>query len=312
MISNTDLASLGQKLNDYEKIVITGATGWLGSETSELFAQAIGDEFEKRLVLVSSEPKFVRIQNQLVQTIGWREFCSTRSVDLLVHFAFLNQEKALSMGLDNYIRINQRLTSDVSDFLGRNLGCDALVASSGAASHYAPDPQSANAMEVYAGLKKQGEDLFIENTNLVSLVNMRIWNVTGQLMGHQSPYAIADFLRQALATGVVKIHGNSASTRTYVDVREMMFVFLLSLESQKKITIDSGGFGVSFKNLAFKIAEQLELPKESIIFLGENQPVSLYNPDAIFFNNKANALGFKLEPIDSQVANLIKVFKTFF
>jgi nucleoside-diphosphate-sugar epimerase len=307
LIAKCNLDLLHRTLLQYRRIVITGATGWLGSETAELIAKTLGEEFRHRVTLVSSTPKVKHTSNYTFQTIGWEEFKTLRSLDLLIHFAYLNQDRAEFVGLSQFIQTNRSITADVNYVLSASPGCDVLVASSGAASYYRGKIDSTNSMEVYASLKIESEESFFQNSNIGSLLNMRIWNVTGSGLDIESDYAFANFFKQALISKHIEITGNSASTRTYVDAKEMMFTFLLSLENKQKITIDSGGYRISLLGLASKVLDVLGLPSTSISLSGEFKSTTHYNPDPKFFNQLARDLRLGLSNVDLQVANYSKI-----
>jgi nucleoside-diphosphate-sugar epimerase len=310
LISKQNLDLLREKLKPYRQIVVTGASGWLGGETIELFFDLFKDEFEERVIIVSSIPKDLRMQNKVFKSIGWDEFKSLRSIDLLIHFAYLNQDKAKVLGLSEFIDSNRTITSDVSTFLSCNPGCDLLFASSGAVKFYPANIDSNNPMEVYAGLKTESEHIYLQNKDLASVLNMRIWNVSGSRLKIDSPYALSNFFKQALETGKIELVGNGQSSRTYVDVKEMMLVFLLSLEKGKRITLDSGGYKVTFFDLATKILKELGLHQTSLILSGEYLTKFHYNPDTTIFNNKACEFELELSDISSQLNHLAKVFST--
>jgi nucleoside-diphosphate-sugar epimerase len=310
LISKQNLDLLREKLTPYRQIVITGASGWLGGETIELLFDLFEEEFEERVTIVSNIPRDLRIQNKVLTSIGWDEFKSLRSIDLLIHFAYLNQDKAKMLGLSEFIDLNRTITSDVSIFLSCNPGCDLLFASSGAAKFYPANIDSSNPMEVYAGLKTESEHVYLQNKDLASVLNMRIWNVSGSRLNISSPYALSNFFRQALETGRIELVGNAQSSRTYVDIKEMMMVYLLSLEKGQKITMDSGGFKVTFLGLASKILKELHLDQTLLILNGEHESESHYNPDISNFNKKAFEFKLELSNISSQINHLTKVITT--
>lgn len=308
MIFGHDLQILRTKLNQYEKIVITGATGWLGHETAELLAETLGGDFTKRVRLVSSVPRKIHVLDQAIETIGWKEFKTIRSVNMLIHFAYLNQDSAKILGLPQFIKTNKAITADVNSFLNSNAGCDVLAASSGAAAHYPNNLNSTNSMEVYAALKKESEFVYLRNSKVASVMNMRIWNVTGSGLDIDSPYAVSNFFKQALTARRIELTGNSASTRTFIDVKEMMMLFLLGLESGQRITLDSGGCKLTFFELATKISNKLNLTDTSIILSGESEALSHYNPDPESFNQLARKVRFEISDIDGQLNLLAGLF----
>jgi len=302
-----DLSPLKEVVQKYDQIVVTGATGWLGKETLSLLRSVLGPEYTTRVTAVAGRG-LSRPSPEVGTTISWNEFVQLDSVNLLIHLAFLNREKASGLGLSNYIQSNQKITQDVASFLANNPGCALLNASSGAVSAYEPDINSSDPMFVYSALKKEAEDLFNGLECIQTVVNMRIWNITGKFISLDSPFLIVDLLKQAISSNAMRIDGNSSSTRTYINAREMMIVFFLALNLNEKQTIDSGGYKITFKQLAESIARKFNISSNNCQFNGEDYPSQHYNPDSRDFAILAERFGLILSPVDSQLDNLLEAF----
>ncbi len=309
LISQQNLSDLRHKMNRYQKIVITGSSGWLGSETAELLIDSIGLDILNRLTLITSIPRVVHLRGVIIKTFGWEDFKRLTNVDLLIHFAFLNQEKAQEIGFPRYIESNRRITSDVNWVLHANPGCDLIVASSGAVEHFSPDISSANSFEVYSALKQESEKSILSNSSLGALLIVRIWNVTGSRLRIEAPYAVSNLFKQGIEEGRIILSGNSMSTRTYVDVKEMMLIFLLCLSESTDHIMNSGGFTTKIGELATKIGRQLNLSHGSIKFNGENCKIEAYVPKVEPFNAFARVFGVKLSDIDTQIHLLHQSFQ---
>lgn len=306
MPSQSDFDSIAVRLEKFKKIVVTGSTGWLGKEAISLLKHSLGAKFAQRVTCVSGSKGTSR--NSLKDsTITWHEFTQLTSVDLLIHLAFLNQEKSLEIGLAKYIETNQKITNDVSLFLAKNPGCYVLNASSGAAEFYSPNLESLNPMSVYSALKLQAEEQYLENPHLASLINMRIWNITGENISPNSPFLIVDLIRQVKETGKIHIFGNSQSTRMFVDAQEMLLLFLYSLERDRRITIDSGGVLTTFENLAKEILLCGGISTNQLFLDGEDAPLSSYVPQSNAFKELANNHGVSISTLSQQVEKVFRV-----
>ena len=298
-------------MSRYQKIVVTGGSGWLGGEAAELLIDALGLDIQNRLVLVTSKPRTIHLRGKVIQTKGWEEFKLLTNVDLLIHFAYLSQEKAHEIGFPKYIATNQGITSDVNRFLQSNPGCDLIFASSGAVEHFLPTMSSQNSFEVYAALKQESEDSILANSLLKSALIIRIWNVTGSRLRIEAPYAVSNFFKQGMEDGKIHLKGNRNSSRSYVNVKEMMLIFLLHLSDSTSRILNSGGFTTSMGDLAIKIGAELKLSPESIEFNGENCKIDSYIPDVEPFNNLSRVYGVKLSDLDAQIQLLRRNFQNY-
>ncbi len=306
MPSQIEFDSIAVRLDKFKKIVVTGSTGWLGKEAISLLKHSLGAKFAERVTCVSGSKGTSR-STLKDSTITWHEFTQLTSVDLLIHLAFLNQEKSLDMGLAKYIATNQKITDDVSFFLTNNPGCYVLNASSGAAEFYSSNLESLNPMSVYSALKLQAEEQYLANPHLASLINMRIWNITGENVSPNSPFLIVDLIRQVKETGKIHIIGNSQSTRMYVDAQEMLLVFLYSLEKDSRSTIDSGGVLTTFENLAKEILICAGISTNELFLNGEDVPLSAYVPQSNAFKKLANNHGVSISTLSQQVEKVFRV-----
>jgi UDP-glucuronate decarboxylase len=301
-----DLDLLADYLKNFNKIVVTGSTGWLGKETISLLQRSLGTDFNERVICVAGRKNSPTTKLK-TSTISWDEFTNLKSVDLLIHLAFLNREKSFEVGLRNFITINQKITSDVSSFLIKNPGCYVLNASSGAADFYPPNIKSEDPMYVYSALKERAEKQFLSLSETCALINMRIWNISGEHISSRSPFLIVDLIQQVKSNGEIHIKGNSQSTRTYVDAQEMLLTFILALREGTRLTIDSGGALTTYENLATEILKRAGISSDKLFLHGEGTPVNNYVPRSNSFMQLANEFDIQVSTLSQQVEKVFRV-----
>ena len=301
-----DLGLLVDYLKNFNKIVVTGSTGWLGKEAISLLQRSFGTDFNKRVVCVAGRKKSPTTKFKS-STISWDEFTDLKSVDLLIHLAFLNREKSFDVGQQNFIAINQKITSDVSNFLIKNPGCFVLNASSGAADFYPPNIESEDPMYVYSALKERAEKQFLSLSQIGALINMRIWNITGEHISSSSPFLIVDLIQQVKSHGEIHIRGNSRSTRTYVDAQEMLLIFMLALREGSRLTIDSGGALTTYENLATEVLKRAGISSDKLFLHGEGMPLNNYVPRSNSFIQLANEFDIGVSTLSQQVDRVFRV-----
>ena len=145
-----------------DRIVITGAGGWLGLATLELLQGSLGnDELERRVFCFGSRARDLslvdgtKIKQQPLQKIADLE----RRPTIVLHLAFLTKDRAEAMPEDEYCRANRAISNTVLHSLIPIGARSVFVASSGAAA-VADDPTASAPMRLYGSLKREDEELF--------------------------------------------------------------------------------------------------------------------------------------------------------
>lgn len=309
MFNNLDLDALKNYLEKYPKICITGATGWLGQEIAALLYCTLGQDFADRILLVASQESTIEFRGNKFRVIAWRDFLKKPKFDLLIHLAYLNQHHAYSLGFDQYVEINRRITSDILMAMSEASCKRVLLASSGAADFYQNDLLSTDPMKIYAALKSETERLFLEADTYEILTIMRIWNVTGECLKPSGQYAFASFISQALSKGRIELLGNPDSRRTYIDANELFYIYLLGGDIFHRIPIDSGGWNTTFKDLALEILSVCNLKQDNLDFVENFSISSNYSPDIFRFQQIQEKIGIVPSGIREQVINVVQALK---
>lgn len=262
------------------RIVLTGASGWLGRATLDLLQKALGAGLSERVSCFGSRQAELRLSE--TQTVMQRPLADlgslTHQPTLLLHFAFLTKDRAERMREADYCAANRAIRQVVLDALDP-IGVEAgFVASSGAA-RYADDNAAAPAMRLYGMLKREDEDAFASwaETRCRSMVVARIFNVSGPHINKLPSYALSSFILAALAGGPVVVHARHDVRRGYVAIRELMsLVFALLLEQQIGLKrFETGGQEIELGELATMIASRMSCPIERASCCGGHADVYL-------------------------------------
>ena len=248
-----------------QRIVVTGASGWLGCATLDLLCEALGDDFQTRVVCFGSRRSEVRLST--TRSIEQRPLSELGALPnqptLLLHFAFLGKERAEVMAEPEYRAANRAIRQTVLDALDPIGAEAAFIASSGAARHV-DDPAASPAMRLYGTLKREDEDAFAAwaKARETSLTIGRIFNLSGPHINKLGSYALSSFLLDALAGGPVVVRAMHPVRRGYVAIRELMsLVFALMLDGGAGVTrFDSGGEEIELGELAEMIATPVACP----------------------------------------------------
>lgn len=244
------------------RIVLTGASGWLGRATLDLLQDALGDAFAERVFCFGSRQAEMRLSDtqQIMQQplIDLRDLPSRPTY--LLHLAFLTKDRAETMREADYSAANRAIRQLVLEALDP-IGVEAAFIASSGAAHFADDPLAKSAMQLYGRLKREDEDAFAAwaNCSGKSLAIARIFNVSGPHVNKLPSYALSSFILDALAGRPVTVQARHDVRRGYVAIRELMsLVFALLLEQRVEIIrFDSGGEEIELGELASAIASPL-------------------------------------------------------
>jgi UDP-glucuronate decarboxylase len=244
------------------RIVITGASGWLGSATIELLHDALGDALHTRLRCFGSNARTLELRDGL--SVEQRPLSEIGLLDpqptLVLHLAFLTKDRVEGMDTDAYSAANAALSEVVLDALDRIGAVAVFVASSGAARS-AGDVNADNAMRLYGGLKKRDEETFAAwalDRNRTAIIT-RVFNVSGRYINKHQSYALAAFINDALAGRPITVRAPHQVIRGYVAIRELMSLVLRLLADSTPgvVRFDTGGDALELGEAAAVVAETL-------------------------------------------------------
>ena len=295
---------LSQKSLPYRRILITGATGWVGRETISLLQGTFGDEFDRRVILAGSRDSRIVVNGLTHHVRKLFDISSEEHFDAVIHLAFLTQEKAKILGAKEFARLNKGISDFVYNLSYRSNVGQILVASSGAADPKVLSAFKDPAKRVYGELKGESEELFaqLRNHGHAKVEICRIWSISGSHFLTPTKYALGNFIEQAKATGNIHLANSAAVKRAYIDAGEMMGVLLLDLLKGPGQLISSGGFETTLQDLARLVLDEINpsgevfLPKET-----HDHEEDIYTPDVKPFNALALEFGLALSDLSEQI-----------
>ena len=293
-----------------QKILITGASGWIGRETIARLQPILGEEFSHRVTLAGSRNTNIVVNGRAHQIQGLFDLDPTQEFDFVVHLAYLTQEKVDTLGTYEFSRQVNRITSFVHQLCTQTPVKYVFVASSGAADPQVWGNYKSPSKKTYGRLKRESEALF-KSLNYARVEIGRIWSISGsQLQNHQK-YALSDFIIQAKSTGNIQMHASSLVERAYVDAGEMMEVFILNLLKGGTGILDSGGFKTSLQDLARLVLKEFH-PEGELVLPSEGSfaEKDIYVPNVGQFNELAGHLGVKLSSLEDQIRTTAKALSS--
>lgn len=231
---------------DGRRVIITGASGWLGLATIELLRDVFGQQWTERVLCFGSAARELRLRDgTAIHQHPLNEISTLpHAPSCVLHFAFLTKDRAEAMAEADYRAANRAITETVLDALDV-IGADAIFVASSGASAKASDPAANEAMRLYGSMKLDDEVTFAEWAagGDRRAVIARIYNVTGPYINKHQAYAIASFINDALAGRVIRVLAQRPVFRGYVAISELMsLVFALLLDERRGvIRFDTGG-----------------------------------------------------------------------
>jgi nucleoside-diphosphate-sugar epimerase len=248
--------------NGRRRIIITGASGWLGRATLALLHDAMGPAAHERIACFGSADRRIELGDGLVfeQRPLSRLAALPPAPSLVFHLAFLTKDRAEETNEADYRVANERLSKTVVDALDAIGATGIFVASSGAAG-YADSPAASAAMRLYGELKVADELRFsdwAEKTGRTAVIP-RIFNLSGPYINKHSAYALASFIRDALARRPIEIQASRRVIRSYVAIRELisLAIALLADDATAVCRFDTGGDAIELGDVAREVAAQI-------------------------------------------------------
>ena len=297
------------------KVLVTGATGWLGRET---VARVLEGKFEgitqSDLLLASSNGRDLELDSLGVyptvalENLSHRE--STNSIEGLVHLAFITKDKTTQYSFSEFVAKNIELISAACEIIERDKPKWVVVVSSGAIIDRATLEIENNVVRnPYGFCKRIEEALIAESARKVGakIVIGRLWGGTGLYMPVKRAYAISDFIESAKESGAIRINSGGDVIRRYCDAGDFMEVLVRSAIQGDTTTLDSGGSIIEVGELAKLISARLG--EISISRSEVPTAVDDYYPRGSEFEELAKSVGVQLHGIDEQVLRTLKSHK---
>ena len=278
-----------------ERVLVLGATGWLGSTMLALL-----DGHPATVLPVAS-----RARTHVVGDRGWDvrawddDAIAAFAPTTVLNFAFLTREKEQALGTEGYASalaaLNARLVATASAPSVRAV----LTVSSGAAVHLPEGPDLP--IGPYGQAKREEERLALGLVTAErSVVVARAWSLSGVLVQRPHDYAFSDLVLQA-RTGRIAVSAPGEVWRRYVGADDYLAVAVAGLLAGRSGVVDSGGPEVELRDLAARIADRYPGPRPTVEASAPSGPVRRYASDDATWTRACAAAGFVPAGLDEQI-----------
>ena len=228
------------------RIVVIGAGGWLGLATLEMLHGLLGVDFHRRIACFGSGARTltlrggVRVDQQPLSALA----TLPPSPSLVLHLAYLTQEKAKAMSEERYVEANRAISRQVLSALDA-IGAQGVFVPSSGAVYLADRAGAERSRQLYGALKREDEERFSAwgARRGANVVIARVFNLSGPYINKHASYALACFVADALAGRPIAIQARKPVLRSYVAVSELMSVVmgLLTAPAAGPIVFDTAG-----------------------------------------------------------------------
>jgi UDP-glucuronate decarboxylase len=237
------------------RLLVNGASGWLGKNISKSLLEIFGENFDSHILLTGSRDSTTQNSDHCELDIRqWSrplvaEFAPTHVIQL----AFKTRDHVGEMSIDDYLKVNEEIIDSAIWMISLPSLRGFLHTSSGAALGNNTDDKY---LDPYGYLKQFEERVYADECtrNGKNYLGLRIWSTTGRYIKTGGVFAIESFITQALSSKSIRIESSGEVTRSYADANEIMLAGLLGMLTNYQGMFNSGGTEVEIGELARQIA----------------------------------------------------------
>ncbi|EHB49734.1 NAD-dependent epimerase/dehydratase [Mycolicibacterium rhodesiae JS60] len=284
-------------LSDDDRILITGATGWLGRTAVDLLAP-----LGLPTLTLASWARKIRVGACEIDCRAWdeREVAAFEPT-VVIDCAFLTRGWATRMPLTEYVETNRILTERLIYATHLPSVRLALTVSSGAAVHPHDAMDGAIGDNPYGYLKREAEHRLADaaaSSGAVPIV-VRAWSISGAHVQKPKAYALGSMIEDA-HEGAIRITSHHKVFRRYVLAEELLALGIAE-GGVGCATIDSGGELVEMAELASRIAAVVR--PDAKITRGNVDPhkEDRYHSDGQDWEKRCQKWGLVGESLDRQI-----------
>jgi nucleoside-diphosphate-sugar epimerase len=300
-----DSVEQSQHLNKASRVIVTGASGWLGRTMLHILeshgAQYLLLGSSSRWENFSSGPKRVhKFTKELVI-----DFSPT----LVTDFAFLTRETISKYSLSEYSKANRALIKEAMWLLSLPSVRGFVSTSSGAAVFGKETGDDSFENNPYGHLKRESEHLLMSLSDKLGVPHVvaRPWSVSGEFVTKVQGFAFSQMIYSALTNRRIEILSDNPVYRRFVDVEDLLRVCMgiLELGGSSRI-IDSGGELVDLVQLAERIAKHVGPEVKVNQSVDYSQEGDRYYSSGLSWSEACSTIRYKPIDLDCQIAKVAK------
>lgn len=280
-----------------DRILITGASGWLGRTALDLLAP-----LGLPTLALASRARIIRVADREIECHVWDEQeVAAFEPTVVLDCAFLTRDRVAAMPLDEYVAANRALTERLVYATQLPDIRLALTVSSGAAVYPYDALDGPVEDNPYGYLKREAEHRMAQaatESGAVPVV-VRAWSISGAHVQKPQGYALGSMI-QAAASGAIVIRARRPVFRRYVLAEELLALGIAE-GGVGPATIDSGGELVEMAELAARIAAVVR--PDAVISRDKIDPCDpdRYHSDGQDWEKRCHRWDLASEPLERQI-----------
>lgn len=300
------------------RVVVTGASGWLGQASLEMLESALGDDVHARVFAFGSRARPLPLRSKREIAVEPLECLPNLEAapTLLLHYAFLGRERTVDLDPEEYAQRIACMRKIVSDAL-RAIHVTHLVLSSSGAVYGLPTRADRSLVtdpvqNPYGTQKMIDEDHFrgLCSGLGIRIAIPRIFNISGPYINKRQSYALSSVISAALSGGPIVLRAHGRVIRTYTSVRDLIDISVgwLLREARADATVyDTAGEPVEIGQLA-----ELVIGIADRVGIRVCRPALMHEPDDVYvgdggvFESMADQQGVALSDLRTQIAETME------
>lgn len=302
-------------IGGYGRVVVTGASGWVGRNAVDLLIGELGAAFADRVVLSASRAR------QLPTVAGAIAMLPTPDLvglapgprTLIIHCGFPTQDQVDVMGESAYTDSITRLRVTMQQVIERLGAVDMVYISSGAATSVQRGEPVAHRTQVYGQAKLDDEAAYAEAMARTGgrLCIVRAFALSGPYMTKPEAYALGSMIMQAEATECIEVRATRPVRRSYMAIDDMLRIAMHAvgeLESGDSATFETAGEIVEMGELASRVLGVLGANASAVVRppIDPDASADDYLGDPAAVKVLAARAGITPAPLDEQIATTAK------
>ena len=294
------------------RVVITGASGWVGRAMIETLIAKYGQSILDVVELYGSKEKSITTLSGLnLKVRPLNTIDLNRHVDIFAPLAFLTQEKYGVFGKTDYERISEEIISIHSNILNSTKPNSTLYFSSGITSTESENLSRPESFLRYKELKVIEEKIY---KDLIAyhggcLITCRLFSMSGRFMADPAKYALGNFIHQALNKNKIEIYSNKLTYRKYVLDTDLCTLMLELANHGKNVEFESTGSLVELGDLAFLVAQHFNLSDNNVTRARIEEPEDRYFSSNSTMDELFLSAGLRQHPLQEQISITIQGIK---
>jgi nucleoside-diphosphate-sugar epimerase len=293
-----------------QKILLTGASGWIGKSFLEVYENNFGPKVtQANICATSSVGKEIKLESgTVIKSLSLSdEILLNRKYSGIVHLAALTKDKVSQYDNSEYFYKNMELLSFTLQAVEK--GIDWLISVSSGAVFKSNKIEFENDINSNPyGFYKRLEEMILSNLQTrhnFTFVCPRLWGGTGKDMKSHQNYAFGSFIKDAIEKNEIVIKSGHRVYRKYIDTRELMNLCIKMIQNKESKIFNSGGPKIEIGELAKKISIEIhgaQVVRSSDIEESDDH----YYPTDSEIDDLFHKYNLKFSSIEDQIKNTIR------